>query len=469
MNNKSVLNNIFRKKQLSVIKDASLHGGLKKTLGVWDLLFLGLGSVVGSGIFVLIGVNTALVSGPAVILSFAIAGITCILVALVYTEVASSIPSSGGSYTYVYVSLGELAAWMVGCAAILQLCFCSTTVASGWSGYTVGILEQLHISLPKYLVSTPLEGGLIDLPAFLLCLSLTFLVAKGSEESSVVNMVLVIIKLITILFFIYSASQHLEVKNWGSNLDEFMPFGAKGVLVASGSLFLSYTGFDIVANAAEESKNPKKDITRALMGSIVISMLIYIAVATFLTGSMHYTDLNSKEPLAYALKVRGNNIGGFFVALGGMLSMATVILVQIFGLSRILMAMSRDGFLPKLFSEIHPKYSTPYKGTIVVGVSMAVISGFLPIKIMGNLASLGTLTVLIFVSISAMRLRKTHKDLKRTFRCPSLKIIAPISIILCGYLAASLFESVYFFYITYMVLALVVYCLYSRNNIKRLR
>jgi basic amino acid/polyamine antiporter, APA family len=463
--NKSVLNNIFKKKQLSVVKETSLHGGLKKTLGVWDLLFLGLGSVVGSGIFVLIGVNTALVSGPAVILSFAIAGITCILVALVYTEVASSIPSSGGSYTYVYVSLGELAAWMVGCAAVLQLCFCSTTVASGWSGYTIGILRQLDISLPHYLISTPLEGGVIDLPAFLLCLSLTFLVAKGSEESAVVNMILVIVKLITILFFIYSASQHIEVKNWGDNLDEFMPFGAKGVLVASGSLFLSYTGFDVVANATEESKNPKKDITIGLMGSIAISMLIYIAVATFLTGSMHYTYLDNKEPLAYALKVRGNNIGGFFVALGGMLSMATVILVQIFGLSRILMAMSRDGFLPKLFSDIHHKYSTPYKGTIIVGVAMALISGFLPIKIMGNLASLGTLTVLIFVSIAAMRLRKTHKDLNRTFRCPALGFIAPVSISLCGYLALSLFESVGIVYVIYLTFVFFIYVLYSRNNI----
>ena len=285
-----MLGNFLRKKQLSVVKNISSHSGLKKTLGVWDLLFLGLGSVVGTGIFVLIGVNTALVAGPSVTLSFAIAGITCILVALVYTEVASSIPSSGGSYTYAYVALGEFAAWIVACAAILQLCLCSTTVASGWSGYTIGILSQFNISLPHYLISTPLEGGIIDLPAFLLCLSITFLVCKGSEESSLVNMILVLIKMVTILFFIFAASFHIEFKNWGHNLDEFMPFGVQGVLVASGALFLSYTGFDVVANAAEESKNPRKDITVGLIGSIVISMLIYIAVSVFLTGSMHYGD-----------------------------------------------------------------------------------------------------------------------------------------------------------------------------------
>lgn len=460
-----MLNNFLRKKQLSVVKDTSSHSGLKKTLGMWDLLFLGLGSVVGTGIFVLIGVNTALVAGPSVILSFAIAGVTCVLVALVYTEVASSIPSSGGSYTYAYVALGEFAAWIVGCAAIIQLCFCSTTVASGWSGYSVGILSQFNISLPHYLITTPLEGGMIDLPAFLLCLSLTFLVCKGAEESSFVNMILVLIKMATILFFIYAASSHIEVINWGSGMQEFMPFGTKGVLVASGALFLSYTGFDVVANAAEESKNPKKDIIVGLIGSIVISMFIYIAVSAVLTGSMYYGDLNNKEPLAYALKTKGNAIGGFFVALGGIIGMATVILVQIFGLSRILMAMSRDGFLPKLFSDIHPKYSTPYKGTIVVGVSMAIISGFLPIKIMGDLASLGTLTVLIFVAISAMRLRKTHQDLRRTFHCPALNLIAPVSILLCGYLALSLFESVGFVYIIYISLAATTYCLYCRKNI----
>lgn len=460
-----MLNNFLRKKQISVVKNISSHSGLKKTLGMWDLLFLGLGSVVGTGIFVLIGVNTALVAGPSVIISFAVAGITCVLVALVYTEVASSIPSSGGAYTYAYVALGEFTAWIVACAAILQLGLCSTTVASGWSGYTVGILNQFNISLPHYLISTPLEGGIIDLPAFLLCLALTFVVCRGSQESSLVNVILVIVKMATILLFICAASPHIELKNWGHNLDEFMPFGTEGVLVASGALFLSYTGFDVVANAAEESKNPKKDITMGLIGSIVISMLIYIAVSAFLTGSMHYGDLNNKEPLAYALKSNGSAIGGLFVALGSVIGMTTVILVQIFGLSRILMAMSRDGFLPKLFSDIHPKHSTPYKGTLVVGISMSVLSGFLPIKIMGDLASLGTLTVLTLVAISAMRLRKTHKNLKRTFRCPALNLIAPVSIFLCGYLAISLFESVGVVYIAYMALAAVIYFSYCHKNI----
>jgi len=456
---------LFRKKNANFVQEFYKHTRLNKNLGLVDLLCIGLGAVIGTGIFVLTGVNAAVVAGPSIIISFFIAGVACIFVALVYTEVASSLPSSGGSYTYAYVALGELPAWLVGWCAIMQLGFCSTTVASGWSGYVIGILDQLNISLPLMFIKTPFEGGVMDLPAFLICVILTAIVYRGVHQSSFVNILLVFIKIATLIFFLIISSSDFDIKNWGSNLNEFMPFGFKGVTLAAGALFLSYTGFDVVANAAEESKNPERDVTIGLIGSIVISMILYILVAGFLTGMVDYQSLNTKEPLAYALKAKGSYVAGTMVAVGGIIGMTTVILVQIYGLSRIMMAMARDGLMPSLFNKIHEKHSTPYIGTTVLGLGMAVISALVPMQIMGELASLGTLVVLIAITISAVKLRKTHPDLRRPFKCPLFFIIAPIALLLCGYLAISLLFSVGFIFFCYIALGLCVYFFYSMKNV----
>jgi len=462
------MKNLFRKKTLTLVRDINKHSKLTRSLGLVDLLCMGLGAVIGTGIFVLTGVNAAVVCGPAITLSFAIAGLACVFVALTYTEVASSLPSSGGSYTYTYVALGELPAWIVGWSAIMQLGFCSTTVASGWSGYIVGVLNQMDVHLPSMLIQTPFEGGIIDLPASLICILLTAVIYRGTHESSMLNIALVAIKLAAILLFLVVGAGHFDVKNWGSNLGEFMPFGFKGVTLASGALFLAYTGFDVVANATEESKNPERDVTIGLIGSIVISMILYVAVAGVLTAITYYADLNNKEPLAYALKINGSGIAGTLVAVGGIMGMTTVILVQIYGLSRIMMAMARDGLMPSLFNKIHKKYATPYMGTTVVGLGMAVISGFVPMKIMGELASLGTLVVLIFITVSAIKLRKTQPNLRRPFKCPCFSIITPIALVLCGYLAINLLFSVGLIFACYVSLGLLVYFFYSRKKVDRL-
>ncbi len=455
---------LFRKKNVNFIRDVSDHTKLKKSLTAFDLLFIGLGAVIGTGVFVLTGVNAAVASGPAVFISFAIAGITCIFVALAYTEVAAALPSSGGSYTYAYVALGEVVAWLVGWCVIVQIGFGSTTVASGWSGYIVGVLDQMDIHIPEMLIKTPFEGGIIDLPAFLICILLTGVVYRGTHESSLLNNILVFVKLAAILVFITMASGHFDIKNWGSNMKEFMPFGFKGITLASGALFLAYTGFDVVANATEESTNPERDVTIGLIGSIIISIIVYVVVSGLLTGIAHYADLNNKEPLAYALKINGSNVSGTIVALGGIVGMTTVILVQIFGLSRVFMAMSRDGLFPACFNKIHTKYSTPYIGTLIVGFGMALVSGLIPIKMMGDLASLATLLVLSTIAIAAMKLRKSRPTMRRPFKCPALPVIAPLALLLCGYLAFNLLMDIGWIFGLYVLLGLFIYFIYSRKR-----
>jgi len=460
-------NSLFRKKNVNFIRDVSGHTKLQKTLGPLDLLFIGLGAVIGTGIFVLTGVNAAVAAGPAVVISFAVAGITCIFVALVYTEVAAAIPSSGGSYTYAYVGIGEIAAWLVGWCLSMQLMFGSTAVASGWSGYVLGVLDQLNIHLPAMMTKTPFEGGLMDLPAFLICLVLMSVVYRGTQESSWLNMILVIVKLGAIALFLIAGFGHFEISNWGSNVNEFMPFGVKGVVLASGSLFLAYTGFDVVANATEESKNPERDVTIGLIASILISMSLYVLVSGILTGIAYYADLNNKEPLAYALKINGHPMIGTTIAIGGIIGMTTVILVQMYGLTRVLMAMSRDGLLPAAFNKIHKKYSTPHIGTLIVGTTMAFIAGFVPIKVMGDVASLSTLVVLMFVTISALMLRKNKPTIRRPFRCPALPLVAIIGLGLCGYLSVTLLSSVGVIFASSILLGFLVFFLYSKKRANR--
>lgn len=459
------MKSLFRKKNANFVQEFHKHTKLNKNLGLVDLLCMGLGAVIGTGIFVLTGINAAVVAGPAIIISFFISGLACIFVALVYTEVASSLPSSGGAYTYTYVAFGELPAWLVGWCAIMQLGFCSTTVASGWSGYFIGILDQLNISLPLVLINTPFEGGFMDFPAFLICIILTAIVYRGVHQSSFVNILLVCIKIGAIIFFLVMSSGYFDIKNWGSNSNEFMPFGFKGVTLAAGALFLSYTGFDVVANAAEESKNPERDVTIGLIGSIIVSMILYILVAAFLTGMIDYHSLNTKEPLAYGLKVKGSYVSGTLVAIGGIIGMTTVILVQIYGLSRIMMAMARDGLMPAFFNKIHKKHATPYIGTTVLGLGMAVISALVPVRVMGELASLGTLSVLIIVTMSAIKLRKSHADLRRPFKCPYFALVTPIALLLCGYLAINLLFSIGLIFVCYIALGLLVYFFYSKKRI----
>ncbi len=452
--------NIFRKKNIALARDVSEHSKLERRLGAMDLLLMGIGAVIGTGIFVLTGVQAATAAGPAVTVSFMLAGITCIFVALVYTEIASSVPSAGGAYTFSYISLGEIVAWLVGWVSIVQLCLGATTVAAGWSGYMMGILAQADIYLPYALVNIPSKGGIVDLPACLICLAITAILIRGIKESAKFNAILVVVKIAAIFLFLIIAAPHFSLENWSN----FTPFGIEGVAVAAGAIFMAYTGFDAVANAAEECKNPAKDVTFGLIGSLLVCIVLYVLVSGMLTGIVPYGQLNNTEPLAYALKVNGSNIGGALVAAGGIAGMTTVILFQVYAQSRILMAMARDGLLPKLFGKIHPKYHTPYLCTIVIGVSMSIIAGFVPITIMGNMASMGTLMVFLVVSVSTFMLRKSNPTIVRPFRCPAIGLVTSLAVLSCGYLIYSLSKSVGIYMLMWIAVGLVVYFVYSKNN-----
>ena len=454
---------IFRKKSIKTVHDVSEHSKLERRLGAMDLLLMGIGAVVGTGIFVLTGVQAATAAGPAVMVSFMLGGLTCIFVALVYTEIASSVPSAGGAYTFSYISLGEIVAWLVGWMSIVQLCLGATTVAAGWSGYMMGILAQADIYLPHAFVNIPSKGGIIDLPACFICLVVTAVLIRGIKESVKFNAILVVVKLVAIFIFLIVAAPHFKLENWSN----FTPFGIEGVAVAAGAIFMAYTGFDAVANATEESKNPEKDVTFGLIGSLLVCIVLYVLVSGMLTGIVPYTQLNNTEPLAYALKANGSQIGGALVAAGGIAGMTTVILFQVYAQSRIFMAMARDGLLPKFFSKIHSKYHTPYICTIIIGVSMSIVAGFLPIATMGNMASMGTLIVFLVVSVSALVLRKSKPDIKRPFKCPAINLVTALAVLSCGYLIYSLLDSVGIYMLIWIALGLIVYFVYSKNNVTK--
>jgi len=458
-----VKGSLFRKKDIYKVRDVGAHDKLEKVLGPVDLVAMGIGTIMGTGIFVLTGIQAATFSGPAVIISLALAALAALFIALMYTEIASAIPSSGGSYTYTYVVVGEMAAFLVGFIYIFQAGCAIPAIASGWGGYFVGALKQLNINLPDALTKTPFEGGVINIPAMSICLIMTAVLIRGVKESATLNIILVFIKLFVVFLFIAIAFPHFKLSNW----DNFMPFGFKGVSISAGVLFFAYNGFDAVANAAEECKNPSRDITIGLIGSLVFCAVIYILIAAMLTGIVHYTKLNTSEALAYALKANGSNIGGAIVAAGGIAGITTVVLFQLYSLTRVLMAMSRDRLLPTIFSKIHKKYHTPYVGTIFCGITTAIIAGLFPISILGSLSSLSILIILLIIVMATMYLRKTRPKLKRPFRCPAIYLVGTIAILCCMYLLFGLIQHVGKIFIWFVILGIIMYFTYSKKRVDR--
>jgi APA family basic amino acid/polyamine antiporter len=454
---------LFRKKDINKTRDVSAHDGLEKVLGPIDLIAMGIGAIMGTGIFVLAGVEAALSSGPAVIISLALAAIAAIFIALVYTEIASAIPSSGGSYTYAYVSLGELLAFIVGWLYIFYCIAAIPAIASGWGSYFAGILEQFNIHIPHSLTITTFEGGILNLPAMFICLVVTFVLIRGVKESATLSIVLVFIKLFAAFLFIAIAFPSFKLSNWS----DFMPFGFKGVTISAGVLFFAYNGFDAVANAAEECKNPTRDITIGIIGSLVACAIIYIFIAAMLTGIAHYTQLNTPEALAYALRINGSNIGGAIVAAGGIAGITTVVLFQLYSLTRICMAMSRDRLLPSILSKIHKKHHTPHIATIICGLVCAAMAGIFPINILSSLASLNMLVVLVFVLVAAMNFRKTHPKIKRPFRCPAIYLVGVTAIVCCLYLLSGLIMQLGIIFVWTFISGLIVYFTYSKRRVDR--
>lgn len=447
----------LRKKSLDAVREVPQGEALEKTLGATDILLLGIGGIIGTGIFVITGVSAAKYAGPAITLSFLLAGFVCMFVALAYTEVASMIPTSGNAYTYSYVALGEVFAWMVGWILILEYTVGASTVASGWSGYVVGILREAGFHLSDNFTKVPSEGGIINLPAALVAIVQASILVWGMKESVTLNRVLVAVKLGAIFLFLIIAAPKADLTNW----ENFLPFGYSGVAVGAATIFFAYIGFDMLASTAEECVNPKKDLTIGIIGSLLISTVLYMAVAAALTLIAPYQALDSAEPLALALRLNGSNIGSALVATGAIAGMTTVLLVQMYGQSRIFFVMSRDGMMPKAFSKLHKKFHTPHISTMFIGLAVAMVSGFTPIDMIAQLTSMGTLIAFIFVSIIVLVLRKKFPDLERPFKCPLVNVVAPFAIVSSFYLMWKLLEEHWQPLMIWAGLGLIIYVLYS--------
>ena len=451
---------LFRRKSIDELQAAAAASGMLKNLAAVDLLMLGIGAVIGTGIFVLTGVAAAKYAGPAVPLSFILSGLTCALAGLAYAEFASIVPASGSAYTYAYASLGEFIAFIVGWNLILEYTVTSSAVAVGWSGYVVGLFASAGLVLPHELVVAPEEGGIFNLPAVLITLFLSFLLVRGTKESVKLNRILVFVKLAAIFLFLVLAAPHVDATNW----EPFLPFGYSGVVSGAAIVFFAYIGFDAVATTAEECRNAARDLPIGIIGSLFICTLLYAVVAAVLTGVVPYSMLDTAEPVAFALRHIGYNVGSAIVAVGAICGITTVLLVLLYGQARIFFAMSRDGMVPANVCKIHRRFHTPYRVTILGAIFVSAIAGVFPIGMIAEMANIGTLSAFLIASIGVMVLRKTEPDLKRNFKCPAVWLIAPLAVLSCGYLMANLPLATWHRFGFWILFGLCVYFGYSRAH-----
>ncbi len=434
--------------------------GLRRVLGPLDLTLLGIGAIVGAGIFVLTGVAAATKAGPAILLSYAIAGMACAFSALAYAELAAAIGGCGSAYGYSYAGLGELVAWVIGWDLILEYGVATAAVAIGWSAYVDNALAALGLHLPAALLKTPTEGGFIDLPAVLIVLALAGLLSMGVRESARFNAVMVLIKLLAIGVFVAVASSHVNPANW----TPFMPFGWEGVMGGAALIFFAYIGFDAVSTAAEEARNPQRDLPIGILASLAICTLIYMVVAALLTAVVPYPSLNVGSPVADVMLRLGYPWAAGLVAAGAIAGLTTVMLVLYFGLTRVFLAMSRDGLLPPLFARISPRTRTPVRVILASGLLIAAVAGLTPIGTVAELVNIGTLAAFFLVCLGVLALRYTHPDLPRPFRTPWSPLVPLLGAASCLYLMLSLPLVTWLRFGAWLALGLVIYFAYSRKH-----
>ncbi|MEI8362029.1 MAG: amino acid permease [Betaproteobacteria bacterium] len=447
------------------------NSGLKKCLSAFDLALLGIGCAIGTGIFVLTGIAAATQSGPAVVLSFIIAGVASAFAALSYAELAASIGGSGSAYGYSYVAFGEFIAWVMGWILLLEYGVGAAAVANGWAGYFINTLANFNIHLPEALTKAPILGGFINLPAFAIIWVLTILLMIGVKESARFNNIIVVIKLTTIAIFIALASMHINSDNW----HPFMPFGwfstlengkNVGVLAGASLVFFAYFGFDAVSTAAEEAKNPQRDLPIGLIVSLSFCTIIYIIVSALLTGIVPYTALNVSSPVAFALKEIGYTWASTLVATGVLAGLITVLLVLLYGLTRILFAMSRDGLIPPIFSQINPDRQTPTKIILMCGAVVSIVAGFIPLGELAETVNIGTLASFIMVCVGVIVLRKRQPTLKRPFKNPWNPLIPALGILSCGALMTFLPAVTWMRFGIWILIGVVIYFIYSMHHSK---
>lgn len=449
---------MLRKKPID--SDLQRDTGLRRALGAWDLTLLGIGAIIGAGVFVLSGIAAATQAGPAVALSFVVSGIACAFTALAYAELAAAIGGCGSAYGYAYAGFGELIAWLIGWDLILEYSLAVSVVAIGWSGYVNNALASVGLDLPRTLLRGPAEGGIVDLPAAGIILILAGLLIIGVRESARFNAAIVFVKLAAIGTFMVVALFHVNPANW----TPFMPFGWGGVMGGAALVFFAYIGFDAVSTAAEETRNPQRDLPIGIITSLSICTIVYIIVGILLTGIAPYQTLNVASPVSEALLNAGVRWAAAVVAAGAIAGLTSVMLVMFYGQTRIFFAMSRDGLLPAIFSHLNVKTHTPVKVIAVCGVCMAAIAGFAPISTVAELVNIGTLAAFVLVSAGVVALRYQQPELKRPFRTPLSPLITLLGILSCLYLMLNLQRLTWLGFLIWTILGLIIYFGFSRRR-----
>jgi len=462
--------NLLKTKSIEQLMGDVEHGGkaLKRTLTAFDLTLLGIGAIIGTGIFVLTGTAAANQAGPAIVVSYVAAGLACGFAALCYAEFASMIPIAGSAYTYAYATLGEIFAWMIGWDLILEYAVGSMTVAVGWSGYFQRILAGFGVTLPAWMSAAPaagVEGAIINLPAVLIVLGITVLLVIGVRESARFNAVMVAVKLAAVLFFIVVGVAYVKPENW----NPFFAYGWSGMMAGAAVVFFAYIGFDAVSTTAEEAKNPSRDLPIGIIASLVICTLLYLLVAAILSGIVdvvaYRTDAQFlNAPVGYALAIINMDWAAGLVSAGAVAGITSVLLVMLMSQPRIFFSMSRDRLLPAGVSKVHPRFKTPYITTIITGAVVAFVAGMVPIQILGEMTSIGTLFAFVVVSAAVMVLRAKRPDAHRPFRVPGGPIIPILGTISCVYLMLSLSVMTWVRFLAWLDIGMVIYWFYGRTH-----
>ncbi|MCR8851989.1 APC family permease [Lysinibacillus fusiformis] len=453
---------LFRRKKIEELLQNKGTIQLKKTLGAFDLILLGVGAIVGTGIFILPGTVAATHAGPGIVFSFIIAAIVCAFAGMCYSEFASSVPVTGSAYTYGYIVFGEIIAWLVGWALLLEYGLAVAAVATGWSSYLNSLLAGFHIVLPQAISGAfnPAAGTYINVPAILIIFATAFLLTLGIKESTRFNSWMVFLKVAVILLFIGVGVFYVKPTNW----EPFLPFGISGVFSGAALVFFAYLGFDAVSSAAEEVKNPQRNMPIGIIGSLLICTVLYVAVSMVLTGIVPYQALNVSDPVSYVMQIVHQDWIAGIISLGAVVGMMTVILVMSYGGTRLLYALGRDGLLPKSMAELSPKFKTPVKNTWMFALLVAFCAGFVPLSKLAELVNMGTLVAFTIVSIGVVYLRKNKNIPSGGFKVPFFPVLPILSFLLCLFLISQLSVLTWIACSIWFIIGLIVYLVYGQKH-----
>lgn len=482
------MSKIWKKKPIEAFEEDVKNSQLKKVLGKWSLTAIGIGAIIGGGIFVLTGTGAYFHAGPALAVSFIIAGIACVFAALCYSEFASILPVEGSAYAYAYGTVGEIFAWLIGWGLILEYSMACMAVAVSWSGYFNKMLKMFHIHLPDYLTSDPSsymgEGFAMNLPALVLTLLVMLLLMKGTSEAAKANNLIVVMKVSAVLFVIIAGLFFVNTDNWfpfipeetlvndGGEMKE--AYGTMGIISGAAAIFFAYVGFDAVSTQAGEAINPKKDVPFAIITSLLVCTILYVLVSLVLTGMMNYKDFDPqgqypdaiKAPVAYAFEIAGQPWAGHIITITATIGLVSVLMVMMMGQSRIFMGMAKDGLIPKFFQEVHPTRKTPIKNLLLIGLVVALVSAFTPISSLAHMTSFGTLFAFTMVCIAVWVLRVKDPQLKRGFKVPAVPLVAGSGILINCYLMYQLSPEAKLYSTIWLLIGFVVYFVYSIKNSK---